>query len=358
MSLYPLLLAPIYKEKVWGGRTLERFGRTLPGGPETKIGESWELADLAATSPSGGGGDAARSVIRNGPLMKRTVGEVVRDFGPVVTGTMELGPGGSFPLLLKFLDARENLSVQVHPSEEYAAEHPSAHLKSEAWYVVEADPGAVIYRGVTEGTDPDRFRSAIEDGSVAGLLRREPAVPGQCVYLPSGTVHALGAGILVAEVQTASDTTFRVFDWERTDRELHVDEAMACIDFSQARAEGSAEAANGPAGPSGAGADVRGGEASSPPDDWVARSLVACEHFAMSEWRGSRATSRTFASDELTVLMLIRGRGTIEWGEAERRELTVGAGDTLLLPAGLASADVRADEDVTLLEITPPRRAP
>ncbi|MGB1657689.1 MAG: type I phosphomannose isomerase catalytic subunit [Longimicrobiales bacterium] len=337
MPLYPLLLAPIYKEKVWGGRTLERFGRALPGGPETPIGESWELADLAATSPSGGGGEAAYSVIRNGPLMKRTIGEVIRDFGPVVTGSMTLAPDGSFPLLFKYLDARENLSVQVHPSEAYAADHPDAHLKSEAWYVVAADPGATIYRGVVEGTDPDRFRAAIEDGSVADLLNREPAEAGQCIYLPSGTVHALGAGVLVAEVQTASDTTFRVFDWGRTDRELHVDQAMACIEFAPVAEEAAT--------PGEAAAD----------GDWVTRPLVACEHFRMSEWNALSESMHTFASDELSVLMIIRGSATLSWGEETRRTLSVTAGDTVLLPAGLASVDVGAEEDLTLLEVTPPR---
>jgi len=339
VPLYPLLLAPIYKEKVWGGRTLEGLGRTLPGGPEVKIGESWELADLAATSPSGGGGEPARSVIRNGPLMKRTVGDVARDFGPVVTGTMDLAADGSFPLLFKYLDARENLSVQVHPSAEYAAEHEDAHLKSEAWYVVAADPGAVIYRGVVDGTDPDRFQSAIEDGSVADLLQREDAVPGQCVYLPSGTVHALGAGVLVAEVQTASDTTFRVFDWGRTDRELHVEEAMACIDFSP-----PSDTAGDPGREGGA----EGG--------WVSRPLVACEHFDICEWTALQGSARTFASDELAVLMMVSGSGTISWGEQEHRSLSVGTGDTVLLPAGLPSVELHADDNLTLLDVTPPRK--
>ena len=338
MPLYPLLLAPIYKEKVWGGRTLERFWRTLPGGPEARIGESWELADLAETSPSGGGGAAARSVIRNGPLMKRTVGDVIGDFGSVVTGSMKLSPDGSFPLLLKYLDARENLSVQVHPSAAYAAEHPDAHLKSEAWYVVAADPGSVIYRGVVEGIDPEQFRVGIEKGSVAELLVEEPAVPGHCVYLPSGTVHALGAGVLVAEVQTASDTTFRVFDWGRTDREIHVDQAMECIDFSPF--ENGSDLSDQPPTSEG---------------DWVARPLVACEHFEICEWTALRESSRIFASEELSVLMLISGSGTISWGDQERRSVTVGAGETVLLPAGLPSAEFSAVDDVTLLDVTPPR---
>ena len=338
MPLYPLLLAPIYKEKVWGGRTLESFGRTLPGGSEARIGESWELADLAATSPSGGGGEAARSVIRNGPLMKRTVGDVARDFGPVVTGSMELAPDGSFPLLFKYLDARENLSVQVHPSPAYAAEHPDVHAKSEALYVVSCEPGAVLYMGLEEGTTPDVLRAAIEDGTVPDLVKAVPLKAGDAHLIPSGTVHALGAGVFVAEVQTASDTTFRVYDWGRTDRTLHVDEAMACIDFA-APGEDAGRPTVEPAGEG----------------DWVGRGLVSCEHFEMVEWTALRDSRRTFASEELAVLMTVRGRGTIEWGEQERRGLAVGAGDTVLLPAGLASADLIAEDDMTVLEVTPPR---
>lgn len=338
MPLYPLLLTPIYKEKVWGGRALAQLGRALPGGPETKIGESWEVADLSATSPSGGGGEAALSVVRNGPLMKRTLGAVIEDFGALVTGTLQLRADGSFPLLLKYLDARENLSVQVHPSESYAAEHPDAHLKSEAWYVVAAEPDAVIYRGVVDGTTPERFRAAIEDGSVPELLNAVPARAGDCHYLPSGTVHALGAGVLVAEVQTASDTTFRVFDWGRTDRDLHVEEAMACIDFDTARAPVTTE------------------ESRSADGDWVSRRLVSCEHFEIIEHVGLHASTRTFDSPELAILMVVRGRGTLTWGEAESRELALRPADTALLPAGLEAVEFRADDDVTVLEVTAGRK--
>jgi len=336
LSLYPLLLEPIYKEKVWGGRTLERLGRTLPGGAETRIGESWELADLDATSASGGGGPAAHSRIRNGPLMKRTLGEVVGDFGVLVTGRMVMGGGGKFPLLLKYLDARENLSVQVHPSATYAAEHPDAHLKSEAWYVVVADPGAVLYKGVRAETTPEAFAAAIRDGTVADHLIEVPARVGECHYLPSGTCHALGGGILVAEVQTASDTTFRVFDWGRTDRELHVQNAMACIDFRPVRAEEHEPGAT----------TVEG--------DVVARDLVSCEHFRIREWTMPQGAGRRFESDELSVLMVFGGEASISWGSQDRRELRVRAGDTVVLPAALPFVDLQASPDVKLLEITPP----
>ena len=338
MPLYPLLLAPIYKEKVWGGRGLEEFGRFLPGGSEAMIGESWELADLPVTNPSGGGGEAARSVIRNGPLSKRTLGDVIRDFGPMVTGTMQLSPDGSFPLLIKYLDARENLSVQVHPSEAYAAEHPDVHLKSEAWYVVATEPGAKIYRGLVAGVDRELFQVAAQDGSLEALLRAEPVEPGQCIYLPSGTVHALGGGVLVAEVQTVSDTTFRIFDWGRTGRELHIQEALACIDFTGKEPE-----------------TVDFEDVAADDGDWAMRPLVSCEHFQMNEWTALGTVPHAFVSDELSVLMVVSGSAIITWGEGEGRTLMVGRGDTVVLPAGLASAEVHAKLDLTLLEIAPPR---
>lgn len=335
MALYPLLLEPIYKEKVWGGRTLARFGRRLPGGPGAKIGESWELADLDATSPSGGGGEPARTRIRNGPLVERTVGEVVEDFGSLVTGRLDLGASGRFPLLLKYLDARENLSVQVHPSPRYAAGHPDAHLKSEAWYIVEAAPDAVIYRGVVAGTSRERFEQAIRDGTVEELLVRVPARAGDGHYLPSGTCHALGGGILVAEVQTPSDTTFRVFDWGRTDRALHVEEALECIDFGPADTDACEPGTTFSEG------------------DAVARDLVACEHFTIREWTlpGGGALDRT--SEAMSVLMFVEGDAACEWDAADADPLPVRSGDTVLLPAALERVTLMASRDLKLLEVTP-----
>jgi len=337
LSLYPLLLQPMYKEKVWGGRSLQRLGRSLPGGADATIGESWELADLAATSESGGGGAAAESRIRNGPLIKRTIGEVARDFGSLVTGSMQPEPEGRFPLLVKYLDARENLSVQVHPSPEYAAEHPDAKLKSEAWYVIAAEPGATIYKGIAEGTSPEAFQEALDEGRVDELLLRFEARPGDCHYLPSGTCHALGGGILVAEIQTPSDTTFRVWDWNRDPpRPLHREEAMACIEFGPART-----AAFEP------GTRRRDGGAES-------RQLVSCPHFAIREWRVGGGERLPFTSDDLAVLMCVEGGGRLSWGTEANRFLAVRSGDTVVLPAALTTTVLEADDPMLLLEISPP----
>ena len=247
---YVLTFEPILKEKVWGGRRLLGLGKALPAG--AMVGESWEVADLASTSTGGGGGGAARSVIANGALAGRTLHEAMGLWGARLLGGVRVSAEGGFPLLVKFLDAREHLSVQVHPSPAFAAGHAGAHLKTECWSVLEAEPGGVIYKGVRRGVTRADFERALRSGQGEGvveLLDAVPAVVGECHNLPSGTVHALGAGVLVAEVQTPSDTTFRVYDWAaeygRAGRELHVEQALACIDFGPAPTAVRAGAAGG-----------------------------------------------------------------------------------------------------------------
>jgi mannose-6-phosphate isomerase len=232
VSPYPLTFEPILFEKIWGGRRLERLGKKLP--PDKSIGESWELADLAATAASGAGGAAARSVITSGLLAGKTLHDAFLMWQRDLMGGGASADHAAFPLLIKFLDANENLSVQVHPSPAYAAAHDDAHLKTECWYILDAAPNGVIYKGIKPGVTRDSFAKHIKDGSVVNDLVAVPAIVGECHNLPSGTCHALGAGVLVAEVQTPSDTTFRVFDWGRTGRELHIEEALECIDFAPA----------------------------------------------------------------------------------------------------------------------------
>jgi mannose-6-phosphate isomerase len=234
---YPLVFEPVLLPKVWGGSRLAAFGKRVA--PHDTIGESWELADLASTSASGAGGSAQRSIINNGPLAGKAIRDAIALWRDQFLPASQLGNGDSFPLLIKFLDAREDLSVQVHPSPAYARAHPEAHLKTECWTVLAAEPGALLYKGVKKGVTREAFESQLRthDGrGVVGLLEAVPAIVGQCHNLPSGTVHALGAGVLVAEVQTPSDTTYRVYDWGRTGRELHVLQALECIEWGPAPA--------------------------------------------------------------------------------------------------------------------------
>lgn len=238
---YPIVCEPILKPKVWGGRRLGALGKALPA-DGMPVGESWEVADLSTTSVSGGGGGEARTRIASGPMAGRTVREAMEAWGDRFV--RRRAPDGGFPLLVKYLDAGQNLSVQVHPTPGYASANPGAFVKTESWYVVRAEPGASgepprIYAGVRPGVTRGDIETALRatpDGrGVVELLSSAPAEVGACWTLPSGTVHALGAGVMVAEVQTPSDTTFRVYDWAaeygRTGRELHVEPALACIDL-------------------------------------------------------------------------------------------------------------------------------
>lgn len=230
---HPLILDPILRPKVWGGRRLEGLGKALA--PGEMVGESWEVADLGATSPSGAGGAGARSTIAEGPLAGQTLHDAMGLWGSDLLGQARPSPEGGFPLLVKYLDAREHLSVQVHPSPAYAAAHPGAHLKTESWFVIDAEPGSVLFVGLQPGVTRDDLARAVAGGTVPALLRTRPAVPGECHTLPSGTVHALGGGVLVAEVQTPSDTTFRLYDWtreyDRPQRDLHIEQALECALF-------------------------------------------------------------------------------------------------------------------------------
>lgn len=229
---HPVIFEPVILEKVWGGRALEKLGKNLPR-PAATYGESWELADMDATSASGAGGGAVRSAIAAGPLKGKSIRDAINLWGDALLPKSLRSPTGGFPLLIKFLDARENLSVQVHPSPAYARAHPGAHLKTECWCILAAEPGASIYVGIRAEVSRERFEDAARAGSpdIVAMLNRVPAIPGECHNLPSGTVHALGAGVLVAEVQTRSDTTFRLYDWGRFGRELHIEPALDCSSF-------------------------------------------------------------------------------------------------------------------------------
>jgi mannose-6-phosphate isomerase len=229
----PMLLRPIPKGRAWGGGTFVRWGKFAAAeSTRQPIGEAWELCDLPDSIAEG------RSPIEAGSHAGRSLREALAADERRIMGRAQLSSHGRFPLLVKFLDAAEHLSVQVHPSPDYAAANIHAHLKTESWFVLAAEPGARMWRGVRPEVTRAEFERALRGGGdIVPMLVELPVRTGDCVDLPSGLCHALGAGITVAEIQTPSDTTFRVFDWNRNDpaRRLHVDEAMACIAFGTAQ---------------------------------------------------------------------------------------------------------------------------
>ena len=332
MHLYPLKFEPRFVEKMWGGRKLESvLGKPLPAGK--RIGESWELYDF----PPGivdGSKDWISSPIINGPLAGRSLHEAVGEFGADLHGDVPpAGTHGQFPILIKFLDAREDLSVQVHPDHQYARSHPEAHLKSEAWYVLQSDSGSRLLNGLKPGTTRDQFESAIGRGDVDQLIRAIPAKEGDCFYLPSGTVHALGAGLLVAEVQTPSDTTFRVFDFNRVDpstgrpRTLHVREALECIDFSPAAGEMSLDEAGS--------------------------RLVASPYFHLHRSRLQAGAECRLEMGRPIVLIGIGGAAAVRTaGFSEPAKL--GRGEVILLPAGAKDGVIETASGAEWLEVSFP----
>jgi mannose-6-phosphate isomerase len=226
VNLYPLRFEPIYEYRLWGGRRLaDMLTAPLPGdGP---IGEAWILSDR----------DDFRSRVANGPLKGRTIGELLDRSPAQMLGELA-GRFPRFPLLLKFLDAREMLSVQVHPSSAHADLLPKGEsAKTEAWVVLEAGPESRIYAGVKPGATAENLRQALGNGTVEDDLAWFTPKPGDGVFLPAGTVHTLGGGLVVFEVQQNSDVTFRLYDWGHVDantgqpRALQVDQALSCIDL-------------------------------------------------------------------------------------------------------------------------------
>jgi mannose-6-phosphate isomerase len=353
VSLYPLKFHPRLLPKMWGGRKLQTIlGKPLPtdaptdsptdAPPDAPIGESWELFDfppgILDDSP-----DWISSVIANGPLAGRTLHWAISEFGRDLMGDVPLlPPHGQFPLLVKYLDAAQDLSVQVHPDEAYAAAHPDAHLKTEAWYIVQADPNARILKGLAPNTTRQTLELALDQGTVEQHLKSIPAREGHCVYLPSGTVHALGAGILAAEVQTPSDTTYRLYDFNRIDpathhpRPLHIHQALDCIDFSGARDRPQ-------------------------PRSHVASyfttvtRLITSPFFKLEKVRMIEGIEEPVPYDQPVIWMMLHGRADIRVDDL-KQPIPLTPGDTLLLPATMKNPIIKTIEDCAWLEATFPTK--
>jgi mannose-6-phosphate isomerase len=322
----PLRFEPILKRLIWGGR---RLGTVLrkPIGDESDYAESWELSDHRDDV----------SVVADGPLKGTTLRSLVREHADDL-----FGPGNDhlrqFPLLVKFLDAHQVLSVQVHPDDALGRRLVDDNGKTEAWVILHAEPGALIYAGLNEGVSRGQFARAFETGEFEPLLHAFEARAGQCILIPAGTVHAIGAGVLLAEIQQMSDATFRVHDWNRVGpdgkpRALHPDQALEATDFQ--------------AGP------VR-------PLDPIARPIAGgtLEPLASSAYfRMERLTlvapSQVGSPDRFTIVLGLEGESVIHKGTEGRPE-TLKAGHTLLLPAALGVCSVEPRGSATILTCVVP----
>jgi mannose-6-phosphate isomerase len=320
--LYPLTFHPIFKDRVWGGREMERlYQKKLP--PGRPIGESWEISDRP--------GDI--SVIANGPLAGKNLRWLMENHRAELLGNVKPATGDHFPLLCKILDAREKLSLQVHPPAGKAAEL-GGEPKTEMWFVADAAPGAELFAGLKRGVTRAEFEKKVEIGDVAECFHRVPVRAGDAMFLPSGRVHAIGAGLVIFEIQQNSDTTYRVFDWNRVGldgkpRELHVAQSLASIDFNdfepalvQSKFSGDRSIKR--------------------------RPLVNDPLFNVEAWRMNAGTNRLMEPEKLQIVAATAGRLEIQSGSVS---VNLSAGQFCLVPACLQRTEVLAKSDAALLRV-------
>ena len=320
--LYPLTFQSAFKERVWGGRELERlYGKKLP--PGAVIGESWEISDRP--------GDA--SVIANGPLAGKDLRWLMDNHAAEILGDAKPAMEGRFPLLCKILDARDKLSLQVHPPASKAAEL-KGEPKTEMWFIADAAPNASLYVGLKCGVTRTEFEQKIADGSVAECFHRIPVRAGDTMFLPSGRVHAIGDGLVIFEIQQNSDTTYRVFDWNRVGldgqpRDLHIAQSLASIDFNDF--------------------EPKLVETEFTADERIQKcSLVNDPLFNVEAWKLNSGANGWLKPKQLQIIAVTTGEIEIKSGSTT---LNLSAGQFSLIPASLERTEILAKSDAALLRV-------
>lgn len=324
IALYPLITKPRLAHPLWGGTFLADW-LDLPQPRPERLGEVWLVYDA--------------NPIIEGPLAGRTLAQVTRDYGAALVGERTMAHyGADFPLLAKFIDAADRLSIQVHPDDAYAHEREAAtgfHGKTEAWHMLYAAPGADVVYGLARPGSRDELVAAIAAGALEPLLRRLPVTTGDTVFVPAGTLHAINAGIVLFEIQQKSDLTYRVYDYGRVDaatgkpRELHIEKALDVTDY--------APAPRGvvPPLPLEAGRDL----------------LVACRSFALERLALSGVVERIVDPATFEILTVIDGATTLQWGAGER---ALRCGEAVVIPACLGSYALAPAGEARVLRVYVP----
>ncbi|HOG05352.1 MAG TPA: mannose-6-phosphate isomerase [Paludibacter sp.] len=320
-TLYPLKFTPILKDKIWGGSKLQQlFGKKSKS---NKVGESWEL--------SGYNGDL--SVVSNGSLAGKNIIELIETYKDELVGKQIYDSfGNQLPLLFKFIYADDKLSIQVHPDDEIAMERHQSSGKTEMWYVIDAEPGSRLVIGFLQDSTREDYLKALEEGRLDDLLQKVEVSAGDVFFIPPGLVHAIGKGVVLAEIQQTSDLTYRIYDYKRLDefgkeRELHTEKALDVIDFS----------------------------ASADPKTVYSRSinelatLVSCDYFTTNIVRFNEQFNRFYGKlDSFVVYMCVEGNFEISCnGDVTK----VKKGETVLIPASIAEVELLPQGEVTLLEV-------
>ena len=321
-SLYPLKFKPILKKRVWGGDYLGKyFGKDTTEG--NTIGESWEISGVEDNI----------SLVTNGFLEGNNLEEVIEVYmGDLVGDEIYEEFANEFPLLIKLIDAREVLSIQVHPDNKLAKERHHAYGKTEMWYILSKEDESKIYTGFRDGVNRESYLKAIEEGNLPELLNAVDPEEGDVFYIPAGRVHAIGKGIVLAEIQQTSDITYRIYDWERTGldgkpREIHTDLSVDAIDFKT-------------------------------PEYYKTRpvteinqaiNIADFEFFTTNLLRISIETERDYTlTESFVILLCTEGKAKIRWYEGEE---DLQKGETILIPAIMDSISVLPEEECSILEI-------
>ena len=318
MLFYPLLFKPIFKERIWGGIKLkEVLNKSFDG---SQIGESWELSTV----------ENDISVVANGAFEGLNLNQLIEKYPTEVLGIKSIQYfGNNFPLLFKFIDAKEDLSIQVHPDDALAKERHNSFGKTEMWYVMQADDNARLVVGFKDKTNKKEYQEHLENKTLVAVLNETPVKVGDAFFLETGTVHAIGAGVLIAEIQQTSDITYRLYDWDRVDangvgRELHTDLALDAINFEPTNTKLNYDVVKN-----------------------KSVNLVECPFFKTNILQISEKYNWKKTKESFTVLMCTEGSFTINMlhFKAEFKK-----GDTILIPAIIDSFEIIGE--ATLLEIT------
>lgn len=321
-SLYPLKFSPVLKERVWGGNSLAaRYGKKAD--PDTKIGESWELSGIQ--------GDISQ--VANGFLEGNSLEEIIEVYmGDLVGEDIFEKFGREFPLLIKLIDAADDLSIQVHPGDELARERHHAWGKTEMWYILEAADDAIIYTGFNREMNKESFIRSLEEGNIEKMLNTEKPSPGDVFFLPPGRVHAIGKGVLLAEIQQASDITYRIWDWNRNGldgnpREMHTELAVDAIDYKTRDSY----------------------KQKTDPQRNNTVNLIDCDYFTTNILEADQKMLKDYTLiDSFVVYICTEGRAVLEW---EDKKMDMLRGDTVLIPAIMNSIYINPDPAARLLEI-------
>lgn len=321
-ELYPLKFEPVLKEKVWGGNALVAHFNKNPT-DSLHIGESWELSAIADN----------QSIVSNGFLAGNNIEELIEVYMGDITGDSIYEKfGNEFPLLIKFIEAREDLSIQVHPGNTLAKERHHAYGKTEMWYILESEKNSKIYTGFREGVTKEMYEEALTNGKLADLLNIESVEAGDIFFTPAGRVHAIGAGIVLVEIQQTSDITYRIFDWNRKNsgkeqRELHTELALNAIDYT---AKGKNKIRKKPS--------LNNTE-----------NLVSCEFFNTNIIRFNDPINKEYYFiDSFVIYICTEGEFLIRWDDTSEK---VSKGETVLLPAMIKEVTLEPVGVAQLLEI-------